>query len=83
MEIKKFFCEIFGDFDVFLNENKENFCRKKIVNEICVNCECFLNEKKFFCLKCFRNSNEKHFFHKKAPFYYQNRNNFLSYYILA
>ena len=65
MEIKKIFCEIFGDFDCFLNENKENFCRKKIVDEICVNCECFLNEKKFFCLKCFRNSNEKHFFHKK------------------
>ena len=59
-EIKKF-REIF-DF----NENENNFfCGKKIVNEICVNCECFLNEKNVFCLKCFKNCNEKHFFHKK------------------
>ena len=59
-EIKKF-SEI---FDENLNENNF-FCGKKIVNEICVNCECFLNEKNVFCLKCFKNCNEKHFFHKK------------------
>ena len=59
-EIKKF-SEI---FDENLNENNF-FCGKKIVNEICVNCECFLNEKNVFCLSCFKNCNEKHFFHKK------------------
>ena len=37
----------------------------KKFNEICVNCECFLNEKNVFCLSCFKNCNEKHFFHKK------------------
>ena len=58
-EIKKF-------KEIFENLNENNFfCGKKIVNEICVNCECFLNEKNVFCLSCFKNCNEKHFFHKK------------------
>ena len=41
-EIKKF-------KEIFENLNENNFfCGKKIVNEICVNCECFLNEKNVF-----------------------------------
>ena len=77
--IKNDFCKIFGfeEFDKFLGFLKEkncfNFCRKKILNEICVHCdECSLNEKAIFCLNCFKLSNEKHFFHNKILKFVEN-----------